>query len=597
MISSIRQFTANLSLQKKLMFTYIAVVVIPVLLVGLMLTNSLRQMALDAAVRQSGDRVDNIKKRTIETLRVPIDLSNQILIDKKLRKIVNTQFYDTYDVVKAYSEYTQFNDYVRLYHEIASIRFYTQNATMLNNWEFFHENEAIMSNSWYQKALAAQGRLSWYFIPDETQGNRQILSLIRKIAYHNDKSYGMLIIGVDTSRLRELLNQEPFETMVVTDDGYVAAAKDQTMIGRTLDQLNLNVGEEGPSVRNFEAVYNHKLSKVVVERFVPEGTLNGIRIISFIPFDGIVKDANRISRLGFLMIMFSLCVAAILIVLFSNVLSKRFKRLSKEIKKVSAGNFFAFSTIDGGDEIGQLSRHFHVMVGNIRHLMEEVTAANDQKNTLVVKQKEIKLKMLASQIHPHFLFNTLESIRMKAHIRGETEIAYAVMLLGKLMRKNLDIGGDKMPLADEIDQVRSYLEIQKFRYGERLNYILEIEEGTLAFKTYRLVLQPLVENAVIHGLERKEENGTVIVQVTQNGDKLMISVTDDGVGISEHKLRSIVDQLDNPEDEANSRIGLRNVHQRIRLSYGGEYGLSIESKIGLGTRVTIIIPAEGESDV
>ncbi|WP_217595704.1 sensor histidine kinase [Cohnella sp. GbtcB17] len=590
----IRHFAVNTTIQKKLLLTYIAVVVIPVLLVGLMLTKTLREKALAEAVSESTGNVEDVRKRTSELMRVPIDLSNQALIDQKLRKIVNTRFESTYDVVTAYSEFTAFRDYKRLYREINSVRFYSRNDTLLNNWEFFAENEEVAGLPWYAEALKAQGRIVWRYIPDASRKGQYRLSLIRKITYRDERSYGVLIMGVDPERLRSVFSRVHGDTLLVTDDGYVAAANNEGRIGKSLQELGLRMEPAAGGLRQFETVYEGEPSKVLAERYVPEASTGGLDIVSIVPVHDIVKESNRISRLAFLVILLSLCVAALLIVLFTRLLGKRIRKLNTEIKKVASGNFLAFAAIDGEDEIGQLSRHFHMMVGDLRRSLEEVTAANDQRNALLLKQKETKLRLLASQINPHFLFNTLESIRMKAHVRGDADIARAVLQLGQLMRKSLEIGGELRPLDEEFEMLRHYLSIQQFRYGDRLKYTLEADKRALRCKLYRLLLQPVVENAVIHGLEGQVAGGTVAVMAFTEGHRLVLKVMDDGVGMTRDKLRQVRRELEAVEEEGEFRIGLRNVHQRIRLSYGPGWGVSIESEPGAGTIVTLELPAEEE---
>lgn len=597
MLSRMARFQHNIPIRTKLMITYCVVVAIPVLLVGAMLTHALRQMALDNATRQSADSVEKIRKRAEEIMKIPIYISNEILADNRLRKIINTRYQSTIEVVKAYSEYTDFKDYTRLNKELSGIRFYTKNATLLDNWEFFQEDGSFASRPEFKEALAAKGRIVWHSIPNETKQGEYELSLIRKIAFYADNSYGILVIGIDPDVWRKMLSEEPFDTMLVTDDGRVAAARSADRVGRTLEELRLDLKAADQGATEFETVYDGAPSKVIVDSYLPGASLNGFRIVSIVPIDVIVKDAKRISLFSFLIISASLLIAAVLILIFTNTLGRRIRRLNKEIKKVALGNLYAFSSIEGNDEFGQLSRHFNVMVGSIRNLMEEVAHANRQKNLLLVKQKEIKLKMLASQINPHFLFNTLETIRMKVHVRHDPEIAHVVMLLGKLMRRNLELTGDKIPLSEEIERVRGYLEIQKFRYGDRLRFEIEIEEEAMTVGIFPLLLQPIVENAIVHGLETKEEDGTVAVRGELSGGVLRLSVKDNGIGMSDERLRQVAGSLNAPDEEEGARIGLRNVHQRIRISFGENYGVRIESESGVGTHVWMTLPAEVDDHV
>jgi two-component system sensor histidine kinase YesM len=222
--------------------------------------------------------------------------------------------------------------------------------------------------------------------------------------------------------------------------------------------------------------------------------------------------------------------------------------------------------------------------------MMEVRDSHEAQNMLARAQGEIRLKMLTSQINPHFLFNVLESIRMKAHLKGEREIASTVKQLGKLMRRNLEASGGPIPLGEEFENVRCYLEIEKFRLEEKLEYRLEAGPGTEAVAVPPLIVEPLVENAVVHGLERRYGGGRVIVSALLRRGFLEISVVDNGLGMTEERRRLL---LEGPEGK---HVGLKNIHQRLKLTYGDEYGLSIASVEGQGTEVSFRIPVGDSSD-
>ncbi|MGO4543144.1 sensor histidine kinase, partial [Paenibacillus sp. 2TAB19] len=334
----------------------------------------------------------------------------------------------------------------------------------------------------------------------------------------------------------------------------------------------------------YEFKFEGKPSKVVIENLMPPSSSNGLKIVSVFTIESIVSGANRISLLGFGVILISLVIAFILIYFFSAILAKRMLALNKDLNKVALGDFNVISDVSGNDEIGLLSRQFNNMVVSIRGLMDEVTESHQQQAQLQLRQKEIKLKMMASQINPHFLFNALESIRMKAHIKGEKEISYIVRMLGKMIRRNLEIGTKKIALKAEIEIVHSYLEIQKFRYGdERLTFVLNIAPQSEGIEIPPLIIQPLIENAVVHGLEDRAEGGFISLITSVDGNKLRVEVADNGVGISEERMRQINESLHDMEEEDEYRIGLRNVHQRLIMIYGEAHGLQIQSSAE-GTR-------------
>lgn len=582
----------NVRIKNKLIFSFVLVVFVPVLIVGVCLTVAFRQNVLDQATQQITNNVERIKKQTTDVIGMPIEISDKLLVDSRLTNVVNTHYDSTFEVVKAFWDYRDFRDYIKLYSEVYNIRFYTTNMTILDNWEFLKVDDTIKAMPWYNAALA-QENIIWAYIKDETKNNNKYLSLIRKISFPTYRTSGVLVIDVNQQELNGMISQEPFDTMIFDDNGYIIAAKNTDWVGLKISDLDFASELTDKPEGTYEFKFEGKPSKVVIENLMPPSSSNGLKIVSVFTIDSIVSGANRISLLGFGVILISLVIAFILIYFFSAILAKRMLALNKDLNKVALGDFNVISDVSGNDEIGLLSRQFNNMVVSIRGLMDEVTESHQQQAQLQLRQKEIKLKMMASQINPHFLFNALESIRMKAHIKGEKEISYIVRMLGKMIRRNLEIGTKKIALKAEIEIVHSYLEIQKFRYGdERLTFVLNIAPQSEGIEIPPLIIQPLIENAVVHGLEDRAEGGFISLITSVDGNKLRVEVADNGVGISEERMRQINESLHDMEEEDEYRIGLRNVHQRLIMIYGEAHGLQIQSSAE-GTRIAFEIPLGG----
>ena len=588
------RYLNDMKLQRKLMLTFITIVFVPVMIVGMFLTGELRQMALSNAMEQNALNVDRVLKRTAEIINVSYDISYRLSYDNRLKDVANRQYESVYEVVSAYRGYPDFREYARLYKEITDIRFYIANETLLNNWEFIQPTQQIIEQPWYQQALATNGLISWNRIEDE-RDQIQRLSLVRKVDFRESDGEGVLVINVNTNLLQSILNQESFETMIVDDKDAIIAANRPGRTGRTLADIQFDEKVMHEESGAFDAVVDGNASKILIEHLLPQSSFNGIRVISVFSVDSIVRDANRINNVALIVIGISLIIAIVLIYAFSALISNRLRRLSKHISKVATGNFETSMAIDGRDEIGQLSRQFNAMVVSIDELMVEVKESNRQRSELELRQNEIKFKMLASQINPHFLFNTLESIRMKAHLSGQPGIARVVKMLGRMMRANLEAGKRTVMLRDELDIVNSYLEIQQFRHEERLTYEVISEPEVGHVQVPPLIIQPLVENAVIHGLERQEAGGTVCVKAWREGDEVIIMVEDNGLGIAPDRLESIIASFEEREEDDGHRIGIRNVHLRLQLAYGAEYGLVIDSELGKGTQIRFRVPAGGGS--
>lgn len=219
-----------------------------------------------------------------------------------------------------------------------------------------------------------------------------------------------------------------------------------------------------------------------------------------------------------------------------------------------------------------------------------------KEQQLLNEQQVMEMKMLAGQINPHFLYNTLESIRMKSLTSGNREVANAIKLLGKSMRYVLENTGTSLvTLKKELDYVETYLQIQKIRFGDRVNYRIEVI-GTLDLEKYLilpLLLQPVVENAIVHGLEQVSENGRIDICVdVPEKEMLQISVSDNGCGMSGEELEILRIRMAQKTLDKTASIGLCNTNQRIRLYYGESYGMTIESTQGKGTRIRLKIPVK-----
>ncbi|KWX77810.1 histidine kinase [Paenibacillus riograndensis] len=581
----------DIKIRNKLLLAFLGVTLLPVLLVGGYLTFEMRTMAFDNALEQASTNVDRVRKRTEEVIGVSQDISYRLNNDTRLKRLAVRKYESIYEVVKAYQDYTDVREYLRLYSEISNIRLYTDNSSLLNNWELINPSPAIKESEWYQRAQRYEGLVGWEYIEDE-RDHHKYLSLVRKIELEGSSKTGVLVINVNSNKLTSILNQESFDTMIVDDQNNIIASNRKEREGKTLADISFDTKLLGRGSGSYEAVVDGEPSQIVIDELSPQASRNALRVVSVFSIDSIVKEPNRIIRLALSVIAISVVLAFLLIFSFSSLFSRRLLHLSKHINRVGTGDFDTSLQIDGKDEIALLARQFNSMVRSVHDLMLEVQVSNEQNSLLQQKQNDIRFKMLASQINPHFLFNALESIRMEAHMKNQQEIARVVRLLGQMMRSSLEVGRSKVTLKQELDMVRCYLEIQQFRYEERLKYHFIVDPAIESLSMPPLIIQPLVENAVIHGLDNTLEGAVVTVEIRYEQEHAVFTITDNGVGITQDRLEQIRITLETQEEQEEARIGLRNVHDRLKLSYGEKYGLTIESHPDEGTRISFRIPME-----
>jgi two-component system sensor histidine kinase YesM len=268
------------------------------------------------------------------------------------------------------------------------------------------------------------------------------------------------------------------------------------------------------------------------------------------------------------------------------------KKLHDVTRTITQNDLQVLVTRDNADEVTELGVNFNIMIGKIKELL-------DNKIKEQESLKKAEFRALQAQINPHFLYNTLDTIIWMAEAKKNDQVIEIVRALSNFFRVSLSKGKDWITVREEIERTRSYLTIQKMRYRDILDYKIEVEPGVLDGTILKLILQPVVENAIYHGIKNKRQGGVVTVRAYQKDkDKVFLEVEDDGIGFTRYKLDKIQHKLKGDSDELDlselnleeKGFGLENVNKRIKLYYGQEYGLSIESQYQVGTQVTLVIP-------
>lgn len=283
-------------------------------------------------------------------------------------------------------------------------------------------------------------------------------------------------------------------------------------------------------------------------------------------------------------------VLVIVALLFSRFMARSItlpiQKLRDSMKKVQEGDFSVSDVVvDSRNEIGSLTKSFDVMTRRIQELMEQNVHEQEQK-------RKSELKALQSQINPHFLYNTLDSIIWMAEGKKNEEVVLMTASLARLLRQSISNEDEVVPIANEVEYARGYLTIQKMRYKDKLEFQIEVDPSILHIPLIKLVLQPIIENAIYHGLKYKESKGLLIIKGFPKDGNAVLQVIDDGVGMDEETLAHIYDR--HKVNYHSNGVGVYNVQKRLKLYYGEDYGITYESAPGEGTTATITIPGRQE---
>jgi two-component system sensor histidine kinase YesM len=511
----VRNYLAFLKIDKKLLAVCLLSLLAPITLSGIYFLSGFVKLTKENEFRQAQINVDRIEHQLVEILGKAVDIANRIYVNPRIQQIVATEYESLLEVYNAYNEIYLFDDYLRSYKEIAGIRLYVENPTMLANSYFIVADGDIRREHWYETARALDGKMFWTYRHDAIFRSDYI-SLVRQIRNTVSGSFiGILCINLDMQNLEQICAAELYDTLI-----------------------SLNGEVICPSGAD-EADFLPSGNWIFTNSFVPRQTQDSVFGITYIiPRRNLFAPVYSMTRKSLIIIMISLAISLVFIL----------------------------------------------------QIVNKVYAEKLQKEQLFSRQKEMQLKILSNQINPHFLYNTLETIRMMAMEKNEKEIAATIKMLSRLLRQSLSARTQTIPLEKEIELVRNYLAIQKLRFGSRIDYSINMEPDAGGCSILPLLVQPLVENSIIHGLETKPGGGYIWITAAAKDRALCITVSDNGTGMQPELLEKLCGDLALGEESADSRVGLVNVNRRIQLYYGSGFGLTVGERAEGGIAVRMVIP-------
>lgn len=593
----------DMPIRNKLIISFLALIILPVVTIGIfsfytsqrLLKQKTEQYTNDILM-ETGENVD-VKLREIE--RISFQIVSNMTIQDALKK-ANMGIKDEYEkifVERAID--SQLKGFVPLYLDIAAVQVVSLSGTVY----YVNPGSVTIDISDSEKRILEEhkGGAVWF----GTNPSSQTIRVGRAInSIVNQELIGYEIIQIRESSVHDIYRRtDLFKSgdILITDlDGRIISHKDKSKLDEFIGDVAAGLTKD--SIYNsFTTVGIDGTSNYVASRSINNGQW---RMIAIIPTEQYEGDIILL-RYWILGICGACCIMSLLLSLrISDSISRPLRNLSEMMNKVGKGNFDVSIQPYTNDEVGVLSEHFNKMVRQVQKLIQEVYQEQ------YLKQKA-ELKSLRAQINPHFLYNTLESINWMARTRNVPEIGDMVKALGDLMRASIS-GDDFVTLNDEITNITNYLKIQKFRYGDRLGVCIGISPDIGQIIVPKLILQPIVENSIVHGLEEKLEDGHIRISgELENGD-VVIMICDDGVGMEKEKadhLNRLFSEYHEgtrvsggsakvdirkdigSKDDMHTHIGLINVDRRIKMYYGASYGLSISSVIGEGTSVKAVLPA------
>lgn len=393
------------------------------------------------------------------------------------------------------------------------------------------------------------------------------------------KRVAVSMIRLNYEALTEAYRQEPLQAVrifIYDPDGnlFYSNTEGQGQETELLDKISGKEGASGYTDWNGERQY-----------FISYGAEDGkMTTVSLIPYELLLRDANKLRSRFLLIGIGAVLLAAAASIYLSGRLCANLRKLTDSMEEIRTGNLMVHSDVHSQDEIGMLSVAFNEMMERIRNLLEEIR----QKEKL---KAEAEQTVLATQIEPHFLYNSIDSIQHVAHMRHEEEIEQVALALSELLRSVLSNRNEFITLWEEREYIENYTTIERFKYRGNFQLIWDVDEELWTYRLPKLLLQPVVENAVIHGIAAKENDGIIQVKVYRQEQDIIVKIMDNGKGMSQEETDRLLNEIRRSDKAGFRRVGLSNVFGRIRLIYGEEYGGTIYSYRSMFTCVELKLPA------
>jgi len=583
----------DISLNYKFSLIYLLCVLLPIITINIMF---FEQVSRNIQVREERNlqiTMDRAVRELKDTLLGAVTLSHSISVDRSFYEKLDAEYEDTVAYYESLNSglRDKMTPFLSAYPYVDTIGIYTDNPTIESGGHYFFLSESVRSSVWYIRMQEVGGPIGLFVHreqdPMNSEKKKTYFSVVREMneypIYNTYRKW--LKIDISIAKIEQLLNQDKMDLNLSLIDPYgrVVFASNRPKLtekedfpiydkGGTEDEGNSLVFERPLGQANYFAGWKligtadpHLISAALFES---RKFIWGVAIIStFVP------------------------TALIIIILRSY--NDRIKRLLRHMTKVKNGKFDLIETMEGKDEIGGLIRSFNMMTTKIHSLIHDVYELEIQKKDLELESVRAEMNLLQSQMNPHFLFNTLNALLVVSAKNKYADITEIIRNLSLLLRRMIDWSEDLVPLREELHFTEMYLQIEKFRFSDRFNYTIRIDDGAELLPVPKMCVQTLVENACKHGLQAVKGMRQIRIDVKIVSTYMIVEVEDNGIGMSPEQLVAIKQRVRETRGNGES-IGLRNVYQRLRLYYDDRVDFRIDSEPDSGTKVMFRMPIRAQ---
>jgi Predicted signal transduction protein with a C-terminal ATPase domain len=571
-----------------MLFSFSALIVCALLIFLLISLNYTEETVLKNSMDYSTQLIEQVNRDIDSYINYMENISSMVTNNSDVKeylfhnKLSNSEKENLHSAVLA-----QFRTIMEAREDIYNIAVISSNGKNIinNGTDTLNDYVSMFDLDWYREAFLFPDRtvLSSSHVQNLIKNNyKWVVTLAKNIKNpYNTNASGIFFIDLNYSIISDMCENNSLGkkgyVFILDQDGKIIYHPQQQLLYSGLKTERIQ--EVMNSKKNYFVTDEGEKSKLYT---ISKSKKTGWTVVGAVYTSELMKNKTQTQFMYILVAAILLILAMLLSAIIAAEITRPIKILKESMKKAEQGNFQnAKIEYIPDNEIGILSKSFNVMNTEIQNLMEQNIYEQKQK-------RKSELKALQSQINPHFLYNTLDAIIWMAEGNKTREVVLMTSSLAKLLRQSISNENEVLTIEQEITYIKSYLTIQKMRYQDKLEFEIDVDKDIYGEEIVKLVLQPLVENAIYHGIKFKETKCLLEVLGYASGNDIILKIIDNGVGMSEEALEHIFD-----EHKVNYRsngVGVYNVQMRLQLYYGKNYGIQYESVLGEGTTVTITIP-------
>lgn len=572
----------DFNVKKKLIIIYVFCVIIPLVLTDSIILYILYDVEKKEQLHESENLANAVKYNLEYTFEEVVKEMNDIYVDSEINSFLNEEYKNGYEFYAAsveLSRKTSLN--MSGGYDISNVVIYADNDTIINGGHFYRLSEAE-NTEWYRKYLESGKNLTFvsYYVgkSDMSALSMRRISLVRRLDYYKkDSCEKVLRVDLDYNRIVRELVQISYENNIYVCQGDRVLFSNGGHSGSQEDFHSLT-GEEPVACKRSLDLYGQEIDVLVLK-----------------PQNSVFQQLEKHMPLIVFLVVANLLLPVIMVSMVNKSFTQRLWELEAAFDQIQGGTLQGIANVRGKDEIGILMQNYNRMVKRMNDLIQRVYKDRLERQEIDLARQNAELLALHSQINPHFLFNVLESIRMRSLIQGEEVTAGMIEKLAILERQNINWASDHVRLEEEMSFVGAYLELQQYRFGSRLRYEIDLPEDCADYYIPKLTLTTFVENACVHGMEKKASTCWIYVRVYLRGSLLYIEIEDTGSGMEEETVQKMNESMRNcsiDDIKENKHVGIINACLRLKMISEGNVKFFLESEPGVGTFMTIRVESE-----